>query len=79
MAMKIGKQPKSALIYPKEVNQFAADAGLGAALARARIPVLADRLLKEIPGIDKPHPISESVATLITERCKDYESRFSRK
>ena len=79
MAMKIGKQPKSALIYPEDVNDFAADAGLGAALARARIPALAGRLLQEVPGIDRPHPISESVATLITERCKDYESRFSRK
>lgn len=79
MAMKIGKQPKSALVYPNDVNQFAADAGLNAALIRARIPVLAGRLLQEIPGIDKPHPISESVATLITERCKDYASRFSRK
>jgi serine/threonine-protein kinase HipA len=79
MAMKIGKQPKSALIYPKDVNRFAADAGLGAALVRARIPVLAGRLLQEIPGINKPHPISESVAKLITERCKYYESRFSKK
>lgn len=79
MAMKIGKQPKSALIHPKDIDRFAADAGLGAALARARIPALAGRLLKEIPGIDKPHPISKAVALLITERCKDYESRFRRK
>jgi serine/threonine-protein kinase HipA len=79
MAMKIGKQPKSALIYPNDINRFAADAGLGAALVRARIPALAGRIIQEIPGIDKPNPISESVATLITDRCKDYESRFSRK
>jgi serine/threonine-protein kinase HipA len=77
MAMKIGNQPKSALIYPEDVNQFAADAGLGAALVRARVPTLAGRLLEEIPGLNKPHPISESVASLITERCSDYQSRFS--
>lgn len=79
MAMKIGKQPKSALIYPKDVDRFAADAGLGAAQTRARFPALAGRLLDEISSIDKPHSISESVASLIVERCKDYESRFRRK
>lgn len=79
MAMKIGKQPKSALIHPNDVDQFAADAGLGAALARARIPALADRLLEEIRGIDKLNPVSEDVAKLIEERCKTYRSRFTKK
>jgi len=79
MAMKIGKQPKSALIHPKDVEHFAADARLGAALTRARIPALADRLLEEISGIDKPNPVSEAVAKLIEERCKNYRSRFARK
>ena len=76
MAMKIGKQSKSALIHPNDVDQFAADAGLGAALTRARIPALADRLLEEIRSIDKPSPVSEDVAKLIEERCKTYRSRF---
>jgi len=79
MAMKIGKQPKSSLVSPKDLDRLAADAGLGAALARARVPALAGRLLAEIPGIDKPHPASESVAALITRRCEDYRTRFSRK
>jgi serine/threonine-protein kinase HipA len=79
MAMKIGKQPKSALVYPKDIDRFAADAGLGAAQTRARIPTLASRLLEEIPGIETPHPVSESVASLIIGRCKDYELRFRRK
>ncbi len=79
MAMKIGKQPRSALIHPKDIDQFAADASLGAALARARIPALVDRLLEEIPGIDKPNPVSEDVAKLIEERCKTYRSRFTKK
>lgn len=79
MAMKIGKQPKSALVYPKDIDRFAADAGLGTAQTRARFPTLASRLLEEIPGIERPHPVSESVASLITERCKDYEFRFRRK
>jgi serine/threonine-protein kinase HipA len=79
MAMKIGKQPKSALVHAKDIDRFAADAGLGAAQTRARIPMLASRLLEEIPGIERPQSISESVASLITGRCKDYELRFRRK
>lgn len=79
MAMKIGGEAKSALIYPRHIERFAADAGLAAALTRARIPALADRLLAEIPGIEKPSSASEAVAVLITERCKDYRSRFSKR
>jgi serine/threonine-protein kinase HipA len=79
MAMTIGKQPKSALVYPKDIDRFAAGAGLGAAQTRARIPMLASRVLEEIPGVETPHPVSESVASLITGRCKDYELRFRRK
>lgn len=79
MAMKIGGEAQSALIYPKDVDLFAAGAGLAAGQTRARIPALAARLLEEIPGIDKPSPVSEAVATLIMERCKDYQSRFSKK
>ncbi len=79
MAMKIGGEAKSALIHPGNFDRFATAAGLGAGQARARIPALADRLLEEIPGIDKPNPVSEAVAALITERCEDYGSRFSRK
>lgn len=79
MAMKLGKQPKSALIYPKNIDRLAAEAGLGSAQARARIPLMANRLLEAIPGIERPHPVSDSVASLITERCKDYDSRFRKK
>ena len=79
MAMKIGGEAQSALIYPESVDLFAAGAGLAAGQTRARIPALAARLLEEIPGIDKPSPVSEAVATLIMERCKDYQSRFSKK
>lgn len=79
MAMKIGKQPKSALVYPKDIDQFAAQTGLGAAQARARIPALVDRTLEEIPGVEKPHRVSEEVAALIEGRCKDYRHRFRKK
>ncbi|MEO0996420.1 MAG: type II toxin-antitoxin system HipA family toxin [Pseudomonadota bacterium] len=76
MAMRIGKQAKSALVRRRDIDRFAAAAGLGVAQTRARIPALAERLLEAIPGIDKPHPISEAIASLIAGRCEDYASRF---
>jgi len=79
MAMKIGGEAKSALTYPRQIQRFAADAGLAAAQTRARVSALADRLLEEIPGIEKPNAVSEDVAALIMERCNDYRSRFSKK
>lgn len=79
MAMKIGGEGKSALVYPKHIDRFAAAAGLGAAQTRVRIRALAERLLDAIPGVDKPDPVSKDVAELITERCKNYRSRFGKK
>jgi len=79
MAMQIGGVAKSALIHPSHIERFAADAGLGAAQTRTRIPALAERLLEKIPDIEKPNRNSEAVAALITERCKDYRSRFSKR
>lgn len=78
MAMKIGGAAESALIYPRQIERFAVDAGLAAAQTRARVSALADRLFKEIPGIKKPNAVSEDVADLITKRCNDYRSRISK-
>ena len=36
MAMKIGRQPRSALVGPQDIHRFAAATGLGAAQTRAR-------------------------------------------
>ncbi|NIA28201.1 MAG: type II toxin-antitoxin system HipA family toxin, partial [Desulfobulbaceae bacterium] len=79
MAMKIGGEAKSALIYPGQIERFAADTGLAAAQTRARVSALTERLLKEIPSIEKPNAVSEDVAALIMKRCHDYRSRFSKK
>jgi serine/threonine-protein kinase HipA len=78
MAMKIGGEAKSTLIYPSQIERFAAAAGLAAAQTRARVSALTERLLGEIPGIEKPNAVSEGVAALIKERCNDYRSRFSK-
>lgn len=79
MAMRIGKEAKSALVFPRHIDRFAEQAGLGAAQTRARIPALAGRLLAEIPGLTKTGPVSEALAKLIEKRCKVFGSRFSKK
>ena len=79
MAMKIGGEARSALTYPRQIERFAADAGLAAAQTRSRVSALTETLLEEIPSIEKPNPITESIAALITERCHDYKTRFSKK
>jgi len=79
MAMKIGGEAKSVLTFPRQIERFAADAGLAVAQTRARVLALAERLLEEVPGIEQPNAVSEDVAALITERCNEYRSRFNKK
>jgi serine/threonine-protein kinase HipA len=79
MAMQIGGEAKSALIMPKHIERFAADAGLGTAQTRARIALLAEKVLSEISGVERPSPISEKVAALIAERCERFHGMFSKK
>jgi len=78
MAMRLGKQKKSALVYPRDIERFAAECGLSPAQTRVRLVSMADRLLQEIPTIDRSHPVAESVAELITARCQTSLSRFRR-
>ena len=79
MAMKLGGEAKSNLVYPRHLEKFAKDAGLGVAQTLTRATALTERLLKEIPGVEKPGPASEEVAALISTRCESYYARFSKK
>ncbi len=78
MAMKIGGEGKYDLVFPPEVEQFARDAGLGAAATLRRIGTLTTTVLETIPKVDKPNEISEKVAALISERCENILSRFKK-
>jgi hypothetical protein len=79
MAMKMGTEAKSELISPDHAAQFAKQAGLGGAQTLARVTSLAERLLDEIPGVEKPGKVSEAVAALIVKRCEGFRSRFKKK
>ena len=79
MAMKIGGEGKSELIFPANIETFAKDAGLGVAQTLSRVRALASTVLEAIPKVDKPHEVSEKVAALISERCQNIISRFKKK
>ncbi|MCH8073434.1 MAG: HipA domain-containing protein, partial [Proteobacteria bacterium] len=76
MAMKIGGKGKSGLVFPKNIEKFARDAGLAVPPALKRVPALASRILEAIPKVDKPQQISEKIAELIGKRCERFISRF---
>lgn len=79
MAMKLGGEAKSDLIFPKHLEKFAKDAGLGVAQTLTRVTALAEKLLETIPAVEKPGRVSEEVAALVTERCESYHARFRKK
>lgn len=79
MAMKIGGEAKSELIFPGHVAKFARDAGLGVAQTLARVSGLAETVLDAIPGVEKPGRISEEVAALIAERGESFLSRIRKR
>lgn len=76
MAMKIGGEGKSALVFPNNIARFAKDAGLAVPPTLARVRSLADTVLKSIERVEKPNQISEEFAKLIGERCENIISRF---
>lgn len=78
MAMKIGGEGKSDLVFPNEVERFAKDAGLGAAATLTRVTTLTTSVLEVIPKVDKPNETSEEVAALISKRCESILSRFKK-
>ena len=78
MAMKIGGEGKSNLVFPKHVARFAKDAGLAVPPTLARVAGLAKAISEAIPNIEKPHEISEKVAAVIVERAESFVPRFKK-
>ena len=70
MAMKIGREYSSEKIMPEDFEQLAAEAGLGKALVRRRVPELAATVKDALAKIEITHPTAEKVAALIKQRCE---------
>ena len=76
MAMKIGAEGKSELVFPKHIERFAKDAGLAVAPTVRLVRSLAESVLKSIDRVEKPNHHSTQVAQLISKRCRNIISRF---
>lgn len=76
MAMKIGGEYSSEKVTPKDFDQFAEEAGLGRALARTRMPQLAERIIDGLGKVETAHPVAEKVATLIGQRAEHTRKSF---
>jgi len=70
MAMKIGSEYSSEKVVARDFEQLAQEAGLGRALARRRVPELADTIVAALAKVEITHPTAEKVAALIRERCQ---------
>jgi serine/threonine-protein kinase HipA len=76
MAMKIGREYSSEKILPEDFEQLAAEAGLGKALVRRRVPELAATVNDAIGKIEIANPTAEKVAALIKQRCETVLGSF---
>ncbi|MEE9253386.1 MAG: type II toxin-antitoxin system HipA family toxin [Pseudomonadales bacterium] len=76
LAMKVGGQANPDLVYPKEFEAFAKEAGLAPALVKRRIPEFAENVLSKIKTIETPDETAEKIAALISDRCGSVLSRF---
>lgn len=70
LAMTIGGEANPDLVFGKEIEAFAKDAGLGPALVRRRVSELAERVRLKIREMEKPDETAERLAVLISERCE---------
>jgi serine/threonine-protein kinase HipA len=78
LAMKIGGEANPELVFPREFDKFATDAGLSPTLVRRRIPEFAHTVLDATTKIKVPGEVAEKVAHMIAERCESMISRFGR-
>jgi serine/threonine-protein kinase HipA len=70
MAMKIGNEYSSENVTAKDFEQLAEEAGLGKALARRRVPELADTVVESLAKVEVATATAEKVAALIRARCE---------
>jgi serine/threonine-protein kinase HipA len=69
MAMKIGGEYKSEMIYPRHFEKMADECGLAKPLVRKRVLELAETVISGLSKVEIDHPVSEGVKSLIKENC----------
>ncbi|MCP5179021.1 MAG: HipA domain-containing protein [Pseudomonadales bacterium] len=76
LAMEIGGEANPDLIYPKEIEVFAKEAGLAAAATKRSVSDMAALVLEKSAKIEQPDETAEKLAKLVAERCEKVLSRF---
>ncbi|MBN2082351.1 type II toxin-antitoxin system HipA family toxin [bacterium] len=78
MAMPIGGEYAANRIFPRHFERLAAEAGLGKALVKGRVPELAESVLDSLDKVDKQHPVAEKLAEMIGGHCRSVLERFGK-
>ncbi len=76
MAMKIGGEYKTDMIFPRHFEKLAEEAGLARPLVRSRVPELADHVIAGLDEIGIEHDVADGVKKLIRELCKSAADQF---
>lgn len=79
LAMKIGGEANPDLVFGRELEVFARDAGLAPAGVKRRVSELADRVRLQTEEMDKPDETAEKLAALIAKRCERHIAGSSKK
>lgn len=77
LAMKIGGEVNPDLIYPKEIEAFAKEAGLAAAATKRSVSDMAALVRDKAAEVEQPDETAKELAKLIADRCESILSRFS--
>jgi serine/threonine-protein kinase HipA len=78
LAMKIGGEYSSDKVSKTNFEQLAEDAGLAKPLVRRRVPELTEAVLSNLDRTGIEHPVAESLAAQIRERCGAIRERFGK-
>lgn len=77
MAMKLGGESRVESITPKNLDQFASEAGLAKPMVRQRLRALSQAVLSSLDAVPQPHPAMQAVAAFIRQRGESLLSRFT--
>ncbi len=76
MAMKIGGEYLSDKVLPKDLEQFAEEAGLAKPMVKRRVRELAESVLSKARDLIADNPAAKPVAELVQSRCRAALERF---
>lgn len=76
MAMKIGGEYNSEMLFPRHFEELADAAGLGKALVKKRVIELADSVLEALGSMENPHTTIANLPEFIAHRSRAIKERL---